>query len=117
MQKTVNSKNHGLVLFSIIMQFSSIQPIHRTLSGATTPGQNGPGSDGNKGVLRIPQSSSITATSPSDCLASYQGHLLVGVLPLSREAVGVFYNPPPRQLSIQVHVDCFKILEFLKIPQ
>ena len=26
------------------------------LSGATTPGQSGPGSDGNEGVLRIPQS-------------------------------------------------------------
>ncbi len=45
-------------------QFSSIGPI----SGATSPGQSGPGSDGNKGVLRIPQSSSITGTSPSDCL-------------------------------------------------
>ena len=44
------------------------------LSGATTPGQSGPGSGGNKGVLRIPQSSSITGTSPSDCLVSYPGH-------------------------------------------
>ena len=32
----------------------------RTLSDATTPGQNGPGSDGNEGVLRIPQIPSIT---------------------------------------------------------
>ena len=40
------------------------------LSGATTPGQSGPGSDGNEGVLRIPQSSSIAGTSPSDCLGS-----------------------------------------------
>ena len=45
------------------MQFSSIWPIDRTLSGATTLGQSGPGSDGNKAVLRIPQSSSITGTS------------------------------------------------------
>ena len=36
-----------------------------TLSGATTLGQSWPGSDGNKGLLRIPQSSSITGTSPS----------------------------------------------------
>ena len=43
-----------------------------TLSGATTPGQSGPGNDGDKGVLRIPQSSSITGTSPSNCLESYQ---------------------------------------------
>ena len=29
----------------------------------------------NEGVLSIPQSSSITAASPSDCLISYLGHL------------------------------------------
>ena len=48
------------------------------LSGATTPDQSGPRSDGNKEVLCIPQSSSITGTSPSDCLVSYPGHLLGG---------------------------------------
>ena len=47
-----------------------------TLSGATTPGQSGPQSDGNKEVLRIPQSSIITGASLSDCLVSYQGHSL-----------------------------------------
>ena len=31
-----------------------------TLSGATTSSQSGPGSDGSKGIHRIPQSSSIT---------------------------------------------------------
>ena len=46
------------------------------LSGATTPGQSGPGSNGNEGVLRIPQSSSTAGTSPSDCLVSYLGHSL-----------------------------------------
>ena len=61
------------------------------LSGATAPGQSGPGSDGNEGVLRIPQSSSIAGTSPSDCLVS--GHSLGGVLPLCRGAVSVFYSP------------------------
>ena len=39
-------------------------------------GQSGSGSDSNEGVLHIPQSSSITATSPSDCLVSYSGHSL-----------------------------------------
>ena len=34
------------------------------------------GSDGNERVLYIPQSSSITGTSPSDCLESYPGHPL-----------------------------------------
>ena len=31
--------------------------------------------DGNDGILCIPQSSSITGTSPSDCLMSYPRHL------------------------------------------
>ena len=56
-------------------------------------GQSGPGSDGNEGVLRIPQSSSIAGTSLSNCLVSYPEHSLGGVLPLCREAVGVFYSP------------------------
>ena len=50
------------------MLFSSIRPIDRTLLDATTPGESGPESDGNEGVLHIPQSSSITGTSTSDCL-------------------------------------------------
>ena len=55
------------------------------LSGATTPGQSGPRSDGNKVVLRIPRSSSITGTSPSDCLVLYPGHSLKrGLTPLQR---------------------------------
>ena len=41
--------------------------------------------NGNEGVLHIPQSPSITGTSPSDCLMSYPGHLLGGGLtPLQR---------------------------------
>ena len=41
------------------------------LSGAAILDQSGPGNNGNEGVLCIPQSSSITGTSPSDCLVSY----------------------------------------------
>ena len=65
----------------------------RTLSGATTRDQSGPGGDGNKGVLRILQSSSITGLSPSDCLVSYSGHWLAGFLALFRAEVGVFNSP------------------------
>ena len=36
------------IQFSISTQFSSLWPIDRALSGATIPGQSGPGSDGNK---------------------------------------------------------------------
>ena len=42
-------------------------------------------------ILHIPQSSKTEAL-PSDCLVSYLGHL-EEVLPLCREAVGVFYPP------------------------
>ena len=59
--------------FSISIEFCSVWPIDRTLSGAITPGQNGPENDGNKEVLCIPQNPSITGTSPSDCLVSYLG--------------------------------------------
>ena len=50
------------------MSNSSIWPIDMTISGATTLGQSGPGSDGNEGVLLIPQSFSFTEASPSDSL-------------------------------------------------
>ena len=50
--------------------------IDRTLSGATTPVQSRPGSYGNEGVLRIPQSFSITGASSSDGPMSYLGHWL-----------------------------------------
>ena len=65
------------IQFSISTQFSFIWPIDRALSGATTLGQSGLGSDGNEWVLSIPQSASIIGTSPSDCLVSNAGHLWV----------------------------------------
>ena len=40
-----------VIQFSISAQLSSIWHIDRTLSSATTPGQNGPESDSNEGVL------------------------------------------------------------------
>ena len=53
------------------MSNSTIWPIDRILSDATTPGQSGPDSDGNEGLPRILQRSSITVVSLSDCLVSY----------------------------------------------
>ena len=55
------------IQFSIIhsltfsLNVSSIWPYLIGLSDVTTLGQNGPGSNGNEGVLHIPYSSSITA--------------------------------------------------------
>ena len=65
------------------------------ISGATTPSQSGPGSDGNKGVLRIPQSSSISGTSSSDCLVSYPGH--------SAEVQSV-YSTAPADWAISLYI-------------
>ena len=73
------------------MSNSSICPIDRTLSGATTPGQSGPGSDGNEGVLHIPQSSKTGASLP-DGLMLYPGQLSDESYSC-RDAVSVFYSP------------------------
>ena len=82
MQKAVKS-NHGIVLFN-----SYIGP----LSGATTPSQSEPESDGNEGVLRM------TGTSPSDCLVLYPGHSLVGGgLPLQRSSRCILLPQPTGQ--------------------
>ena len=61
---------------TVWMSNSFIPPIDRTLSGATTPGQSEPGSDGNQGVLCFPQSSTINRASSSHCLVSYPGYSL-----------------------------------------
>ena len=61
-----------VIQFSISTQFSSVRPKDRTLSGATFLGQSESGSDGNEGVLRIPQSSSIIGASLSYFLCHIQ---------------------------------------------
>ena len=81
MQKTV--RNHGLVLFNPL------------ISSATTLGQSGPGSDSNKRVLRIPQSSSITGSSSSACLVSYPGHSLGVRSYPTAEKQSVYSTDPP----------------------
>ena len=60
------------------------------MSGATIPGQSGPG---NKGVLCIPQSSSITGTLPLNCLVSYPKHSLEGSYPSAE--VQLAYSAAP----------------------
>ena len=54
------------------MSNSSIGLIDKARSGTTIPGLSGPGSDSNKGVLRIP------GASPSNGLVLYPGHSLWG---------------------------------------
>ena len=88
---------------------SSILPRDRALSGATTPGQSGLGSDGNEGVLRIPQSSSTAGTSPSDCLVSYPRHSLGGGLtPLQRSSRCILQPQPTGQSINKEGGYCYK---------
>ena len=97
--------------FSIITLFTSIWPINRILSGATTPGQNGPGSNGNEEVLRIRQSSSIIGTSASDCLVSYTRHSLEKSY-LTTEMQSVYSKAPEdweivrnKNISQSIHIE------------
>ena len=62
-QFNIKTVSFQIIQFSISMHFSSIWAIDWTLSGTTTPGQSWPGSDGNEEVLRIPQSSMLSAIS------------------------------------------------------
>ena len=96
------------IQLSISTQFGSIWPIHRTRSGATSPCQSRPGSDGNGVVLFISISSSITKTSPSDCFMLYTGYSLRGRSYPSAEKQSV-YSTAPADWAI------FYILTVLKI--
>ena len=65
-----------------------------TFGTVSTLGQSGYGSDGNEGVLHIPQSSSITESSPSDFCMSYPEHpLKVGYSP-SKDMQSVYSTGP-----------------------
>ena len=79
-----------------LVQFSSIWLIDMTPSGAIAPSQSGTGSDGNKGVLRIPQSSSIARASPSDYSMSSPRHSLGESHP-STEMQSVYSAAPADQ--------------------
>ena len=82
------------IQFSISTQFSSILPIHRTLSGATTSGQSGLSSVINEGVLHLPQSSCITGTNLTIRLYSVISRKLFmwWGLNFCREGIGVFFG-------------------------
>ena len=72
------------------------------ISDATTPGQSGPGSDGNEVVLCIPQSSSITGASLLNCIMSYPGHSLGEPYP-STETKSVYSTALPNWTSKKVN--------------
>ena len=63
------------------------------------------GSNDNEGVLCILQSPSITGTSPSDRLVSYQGHSLGG----SAE-VQLVYSTAPADWAMKILLVCIQII-------
>ena len=89
------NSNYSIPLssFIFILQLNgqnSIWFIDRTLTGATTSGQNGQGSNGNQRILCIHQSSK---TRISLDLVSYLGQSLgCEILTKCRDAVGIFYS-------------------------
>ena len=79
------------IIFLLMNSNNYIWPIDMAFSGATTLGQSGHGSDNSEWVLCIPKSCRVTGASVSDCIVAYSGQSLErGVLPLWRDAVGVF---------------------------
>ena len=91
------------------MSNSSIWSLDRILSGATTPSQSEPGSDSNEGVAHIPQRSSITGASPSDCLVLYPGHLLEESYP-SAEMQSVYSTVPAGWANEEMNKICFFLI-------
>ena len=96
---------NGYNLKSVICLYTvySIKPIDRTLSRATTPGQSGSGSNGNEGVLFIPQISKVGALQ-SDGLMSYLGHSLRGGYPSAEMQSAYSRAPGDWALSCSVFV-------------
>ena len=101
------SISYLFVLSLNVKQF--IWPKDRTVSGATTPNQSGPGSDGNEGVLCIPES--ITGTSALDCLVTYPEHSLVeGSYPSAE--VQLMYSIATNQVDWDRWIDNLTVLPF-----
>ena len=78
------------ILFALCL---NVKQFYLTLSSATTPGQIGPWSNDNEGILCIPRISIIIGTSTSDCLMSYPG-LLLGKFYSSAKMQSVYLTTP-----------------------
>ena len=96
-----NSIYNVICLHSVWMSNSSIWLIDKILSGAITPGQSGPGSNGNKGYSVFPKTPHITGALSSYCLVSFPGHSLGRSYP-SAEMKSV-YSTAPADRAEQYH--------------
>ena len=97
------------------MSDSFIWPIDRTLSGATTLGQSGPGSDDSEMVLYISLSFSITGALPSDWLMSYPEHLFWGGLIHLQICKWWIFQPQLTELAYFVWLSIFALSVFLSV--
>ena len=77
------------------MSNSSIWPIDKTLSGATTPSQCGPGSNDNEGLICIPQNSVLLALHPKIVSCYMQDTCWVG----ETAEMQSIYSTPTHQLT------------------
>ena len=90
--------------FNLFAPCLNVKQFYLALSCVTATDQSGPRSDGNEGVLCILRSSSISGTSPLDCLMSYLEHSFVvrGLTPLQRCSRCILQHQPTGQISICV---------------
>ena len=117
-------KKFYLNQFSLLStHFSSIWLLIWPLSGVTTLCQSGLGNNGNERVPRIPQSSSTTETSVSDCLVSYLGHRFLSLIPLQRCSRNILQPQPTGQVCeciyiyIYTHTPCLCLSVSLSLSQ
>ena len=80
-----NSSISSKSFFCMNAQLNSIWPIERTVPCDTNLSPSAPGNNGNDRSFCILRISSITGTSPSDCLESYLGHSFGGGYPSVEE--------------------------------
>ena len=71
-------------------------------------------SNGNEGVLRIPQGASITRTLPSECLVSYLGHSVgIGLITQQRCSQDIVQPQPTGQYTeLNVKTVLFQTIQF-----
>ena len=92
-----------VIQFSISTQFSSIWPINRALSGATTPGQRNLGAMAMTSASHSPKLQhhwNLTISFFSVIFRTLVG----GGLPLCRGAVSVFYSPSWQEKNIYIYL-------------
>ena len=107
------------LLHSAWISNTSIWSIDRAFSSATATGLCGLGSDGNEGILRIAQSSSITGTSPSDFFNVISRTHFVGwmYLTLTRcKYINIWSDAKLHQIFMRKNIKSIFLLFIISFP-